>query len=176
MSKTLDNGMICDSEQSVDAVDDIYEEVKKELQYRGAYILNNEEAEKVAKIILVERGGVSAVNPAIVGQPAYKIAEIAGISVPKDAKVLIGEEKEVAVENPFAHEKLSPVLALYRAADFNDAFQKAHDLVLLFVAGHTSVLFTDESKIERIDKFAPTMPKVRLLINTLSSQSTTGAL
>ena len=151
MSKTFDNGMICASEQSVVAVDSIYDEVKKELQYRGAYILNDEEAEKVAKIILVERGGVSAVNPAIVGQPAYKIAEIAGISVPKDAKVLIGEEKEVAVENPFAHEKLSPVLALYRAADFNDAVQKAHDLVLLGGAGHTSVLYTDERKKERID-------------------------
>ena len=176
MSKTFDNGMICASEQSVVAVDDIYEEVKKELQYRGAYILNNEEAEKVAKIILVERGGVSAVNPAIVGQPAYKIAEIAGISVPKDAKVLIGEEKEVAVENPFAHEKLSPVLALYRAADFNDAVQKAHDLVLLGGAGHTSVLYTDERKKERIDKFATTMPTGRILINSPSSQGGIGDL
>ena len=176
MSKTFDNGMICASEQSVVAVDSIYDEVKKELQYRGAYILNDEEAEKVAKIILVERGGVSAVNPAIVGQPAYKIAEIAGISVPKDAKVLIGEEKEVAVENPFAHEKLSPVLALYRAADFNDAVQKAHDLVLLGGAGHTSVLYTDERKKERIDKFATTMPTGRILINSPSSQGGIGDL
>lgn len=176
MSKTFDNGMICASEQSVVAVDSIYDEVKKELQYRGAYILNDEEVEKVAKIILVERGGVSAVNPAIVGQPAYKIAEIAGISVPKDAKVLIGEEKEVAVENPFAHEKLSPVLALYRAADFNDAVQKAHDLVLLGGAGHTSVLYTDERKKERIDKFATTMPTGRILINSPSSQGGIGDL
>ena len=176
MSKTFDNGMICASEQSVVAVDSIYDEVKKELQYRGAYILNDEEAEKVAKIILVERGGVSAVNPAIVGQPAYKIAEIAGISVPKDAKVLIGEEKEVAVENPFAHEKLSPVLALYRAADLNAAVQKAHDLVLLGGAGHTSVLYTDERKKERIDKFATTMPTGRILINSPSSQGGIGDL
>ena len=176
MSKTFDNGMICASEQSVIAVDSVYEEVKKELQYRGAYLLNKEEAEKVAKIILIERGGVSAVNPAIVGQPAYKIAELAGVKVPVDAKVIIGEETEVAEENPFAHEKLSPILALYRATDFEDAVKKAHDLVILGGAGHTSVLYTDERKQDRINKFAKTLPTGRILINSPSSQGGIGDL
>ncbi|MCD8024300.1 MAG: bifunctional acetaldehyde-CoA/alcohol dehydrogenase [Candidatus Gastranaerophilales bacterium] len=176
MSKTFDNGMICASEQSVVAVEEIYEEVKKEFAYRGAYILNNDEAEKVAKIILIERGGQTAVNPAIVGQPAYKIAELAGIEVPKDAKVLIGEENEVAIENPFAHEKLSPLLALYKAKDFNEAVEKAHDLVLLGGAGHTSVLYTDERKKDRIEAFAKKLPTGRILINSPSSQGGIGDL
>ncbi len=176
MSKTFDNGMICASEQAVVAVDSVYDRVREELQYRGAYILSEEEAQKVAKIILVERGGTTAVNPAIVGQSAYKIAELAGISVPKEAKVLIGEEKEVAIENPFAHEKLSPVLALYRAKDFNDAVEMAHDLVILGGAGHTSVLYTDERKQDRINAFAKRLPTGRILINSPSSQGGIGDL
>ncbi len=176
MSKTFDNGMICASEQSVIAVEEIYDKVKAELQYRGAYVLNDDEAKKVAKIILVDRGGQTAVNPAIVGQPACKIAELAGVKVPADTKVIIGEETEVAAENPFAHEKLSPVLALYKAKDFNRAVDMAHDLVMLGGAGHTSVLYTDERKQDRINIFATKLPTGRILINSPSSQGGIGDL
>ena len=140
MSKTFDNGMICASEQSVIIVSDVYEQVKKEFQYRGAYVLSKEEADKVASIILTPAGSV---NPKIVGQPAHTIAELAGIKVHENTKVLIGEEKEVAVENPFAHEKLSPLLAMYKAKNFEDAVEKAHDLVMLGGAGHSAALYTD---------------------------------
>ncbi len=173
MSKTFDNGMICASEQSIVAVKDVYEEVKKELQYRGAYILSAKEAEKVAKIILTEAGSV---NPAIVGQPAYKIAELAGVKVPESAKVIVGEETEVAVENPFSHEKLSPILALYKAKDYEKAVDMAHDLVLLGGAGHTSVLYTDARTQDRINYFATKLPTGRLLINSPSSQGGIGDL
>lgn len=173
MSKTFDNGMICASEQSIVCVKDVYEEVKKELQYRGAYILSDKEAEKVAKIILTEAGSV---NPKIVGQPAYKIAELAGVTVPESAKVIIGEETEVNVANPFAHEKLSPVLALYKAKDFNQAVEMANDLVILGGAGHTSVLYTDARTQDRINYFAEQLPTCRLLINSPSSQGGIGDL
>lgn len=173
MSKTFDNGMICASEQSIVCVKDVYDEVKKELEYRGAYILNDKEAEKVAKIILTEAGSV---NPKIVGQPAHVIAELAGVSVPESAKVIIGEEKEVAVENPFAHEKLSPVLALYKAKDYEDAVQKAYDLVMLGGAGHSAALYTDERTQDRINYFAEKIPTCRLLINSPSSQGGIGDL
>lgn len=173
MSKTFDNGMICASEQSIVCVKDVYEEVKKELQYRGAYILSDKEAEKVAKIILTEAGSV---NPKIVGQPAYKIAELAGVTVPESAKVIIGEETEVNVSNPFAHEKLSPVLALYKAKDFNQAVEMAHELVILGGAGHTSVLYTDARTQDRINYFAEQLPTCRLLINSPSSQGGIGDL
>ena len=173
MSKTFDNGMICASEQSIVCVKDVYEEVKKELQYRGAYILNDKEAEKVSKIILTEAG---TVNPKIVGQPAYKIAELAGVEVPKSAKVIIGEEKEVDVSNSFAHEKLSPVLALYSAKDYEDAVQKAYDLVIIGGAGHSAALYTDARTQERIDYFAKKIPTCRLLINSPSSQGGIGDL
>ncbi len=173
MSKTFDNGMICASEQSIVAVKDVYEEVKKELEYRGAYILSAKEAEKVSKIILTEAGSV---NPAIVGQPAYKIAELAGVKVPESAKVIVGEETEVAVENPFSHEKLSPILALYKAKDFEKAVDMAHDLVLLGGAGHTSVLYTDARTQDRINYFATKLPTGRLLINSPSSQGGIGDL
>ena len=173
MSKTFDNGMICASEQSIIAVKDVYEEVKKELAYRGAYILNENEAEKVAGIILTQEGSV---NPKIVGQPAYKIAELAGFEVPVDTKVLVGEEVEVAIENPFAHEKLSPVIALYCADTFEKAVEIAHDLVLLVGAGHTSVLHTDERTKDRINYFATKLPTGRLLINSPASQGGIGDL
>ncbi len=173
MSKTFDNGMICASEQSIVAVKEVYDAVKKELQYRGAYILKKEEAEKLAKIILTEAG---TVNPAIVGQPAYKIAELAGFEVDKKTKVLVGESKKVDVKDPFAHEKLSPVLALYKAEDFEHAVNMAHDLVLLGGAGHTSVLYTDPRTQERISKFAKTLPTGRLLVNCPSSQGAIGDL
>ena len=173
MSKTFDNGMICASEQSVIIVEDVYETVKKEFEYRGAYMLNADEAAKVAKIILTEAG---TVNPAIVGQPAYKIAELAGISVDKDVKVLIGEENEVDINNPFAHEKLSPILAMYKAKNFEDAVEKAHKLVLIGGAGHSAALYTDERVQDRINLFAETIPTCRLLINSPSSQGGIGDL
>ncbi len=172
LSKTFDNGMICASEQSIVAVKDVYDAVKAELAYRGAYILNAEEAEKVAKIILTEKG----LNAGIVGQPAYKIAEMAGISVPENAKVLVGEETEVNASNPFAHEKLSPILALYKAEDFEEATDMAYNLVMIGGAGHTSVLYTDERTQERINKFGKKLPTGRILINSPSSHGGIGDL
>lgn len=173
MSKTFDNGMICASEQSIVCVKDVYDEVKKELTYRGAYILNKTEAKKVSDIILTEAGSV---NPKIVGQPAYKIAKMAGISVPKSVKILVGEEKEVDISNPFAHEKLSPILALYKAKSFENAVEMANDLVLLGGAGHTSVLYTDARTQDRINYFAEKLPTCRLLINSPSSHGGIGDL
>mgnify|MGYP004653765469 CR=1 FL=1 len=173
MSKTFDNGMICASEQSVIVADEIYDEVKKEFQYRGAYMLNADEAKSVSKVILTEQG---TVNPAIVGQPASKIAEIAGISVDSDTKVLIGEEDEVSIENPFAHEKLSPILAMYRASSYEDAVEKAHKLVMIGGAGHSAALYTDARVSDRINYFAKKIPTCRLLINSPSSQGGIGDL
>ena len=173
MSKTFDNGMICASEQSIVAVKDVYEQVKKELKYRGAYLLNKEEYSKVAKIILTEAG---TVNPAIVGQPAYKIAELAGFKVDEKVKVLVGESKKVDVKDSFAHEKLSPVLALYKADNFEKAVEMAHDLVLLGGAGHTSVLYTDTRTQDRVNEFAKKLPTGRLLVNCPASQGAIGDL
>ena len=172
LSKTFDNGMICASEQSVIVVDEVYEEVKKEFEYRGAYILNPEEREKVGKTV-IQNGRV---NAAIVGQPASKIAEVAGITVPEDTKVLIGEVTDVCEEEPFAHEKLSPVLAMYRASNFEAAVQTAYELVDFGGAGHTSVLYTDERKTDRIDYFGRRLHTCRILINTPSSQGGIGDL
>ena len=173
MSKTFDNGMICASEQSVTIIESIYEEVKKEFEYRGAYLLNAKEAEKVAKIILTPAG---TVNPAIVGQPVYKIAELAGIKVPQNAKVLVSERKSVDIKDPFAHEKLSPVLAMYKAKDFEDAVENAHELVMIGGAGHSAALYTDTRTQERVDYFAKKIPTCRLLINSPSSQGGIGDL
>lgn len=172
MSKTFDNGMICASEQAIVAVKDVYEEVKKELVYRGAYILDEKEKKKVAKTIIIN----GSLNPAIVGQPAYKIAKMAGVKVPEATKVIIGEVSEITVEEEFAHEKLSPVLALYKAKNFEDAVEKAHNLVLLGGAGHTSVLYTDERDSERINIFAKKLPTGRIMINCPSSQGAIGDL
>lgn len=173
MSKTFDNGMICASEQSVIIVDSVYEDVKKEFVYRGAYMLNAKEAEALKKIILTEKG---TVNPAIVGQPAAKIAELAGLKVPQDAKVLISEETSYDISNPFAHEKLSPVLAMYKAPDFETATDMALALINLGGLGHTSVLYTDPRDQTRIDFFANKMPTGRLLINSPASQGGIGDL
>ncbi len=172
MSKTFDNGMICASEQSVTVVKEVYDQVKKEFEYRGAYILNDKEEKKIAKIILTDRG----VNPEIVGQPAYKIAKLAGVKVPEDTKVLIGEEKDNDVKNPFAHEKLSPILALYKAKNYEEAVENAHKLVLIGGAGHSAALYTDERVQDRIDYFAKKIPTCRLLINSPSSQGGIGDL
>lgn len=172
MSKTFDNGMICASEQSVVIVDSVYDEVMKEFQYRGGYLLNKKEKEKVAKTIIID----GKLNAAIVGQPAYKIAQMAGVEVPQQAKVLMGEVTKIDLAEEFSHEKLSPVLAIYRASDFDEAVQKAYELVVLGGAGHTSVLYTDERKQDRINKFAAKLHTSRILINSPSSQGGIGDL
>ena len=173
LSKTFDNGMICASEQSVIAVAGVYDQVKKEFEERGAYILKKDEVAKVGSIILIN----GSLNAKIVGQPAYKIAELAGVTVPETAKVLIGEVESVGLEEPFAHEKLSPVLALYKAKDFDDALEKAVTLVEHGGFGHTSSLYVDEMKgKDKIEKFSAFMKTARTLINTPSSQGAIGDL
>ena len=171
LSKTFDNGVICASEQSVIVLDSIYEEVKQEFSERGAYILSEEETEKVRTCIM-KNGNI---NAAIVGQSAYTIATIAGITVPVEAKVLIGEVTRIELDEPFAHEKLSPVLAMYHAVDFNDALNKADELVRLGGFGHTSVLYTDQMKSrDRIAAFGNKMKTGRTIINMPSSQGAIG--
>ena len=173
MSKTFDNGMICASEQSVIAVNDVYDEVKNELSYRGAYILSNKEKEKLSKIILSPKGGV---NPQIVGQTAHTIASLVGINVDENVKVLIAECKKIENDDPFAHEKLSPILALYKANDFETAVSMAHNLILLGGAGHTATLHTDERNKDRINYFATNLPAGRLIVNSPASQGAIGDL
>lgn len=172
LSKTFDNGMICASEQSVIVVQDVYEDVKKEFVYRGAYLLNRKEAEALGKIILTDKG----VNADIVGQPAYKIAELAGFKVPHDAKILLAEQTDYTVKNPYAHEKLSPILTMYKADDFEKATDIALALVHLGGLGHTSVLYTDDRVQERIDMYANKMPTGRILINSPASHGGIGDL
>ena len=172
MSKTFDNGMICASEQSVIALHQVYDKVKQEFALRGAHILSASESAKLAKIILTPKG----VNPEIVGQPAVKIAKMAGISVSETTKVLISEQTSTDVSNPFAHEKLSPILTLYKASNFEEAVDKALVLVELGGMGHTSVLYTDTRKQDRVDYFALKLPTGRLLINSPSSQGGIGDL
>ena len=173
MSKTFDNGMICASEQSVIVVKDVYEKVKKEFIYRGAHLLNAEQTKKLSKIIFSEKGSV---NPAIVGQPAFKIAELAGFKVPKEAKILLVEQTSYKPDNPFAYEKLSPILTMYKATDFKKATDVALALVHLGGLGHTCVLYTDERKQDRIDFYAEKMPTGRILINTPASHGGIGDL
>ncbi len=173
MSKTFDNGMICASEQSVIAVKEVYDQVKKELEFRGAYILNQQEAEQLSKIILTEK---MTVNADIVGQSAATIAKLAGFEVPPHAKVLVSEQTSTDRTNPFAHEKLSPILALYKADNFEQATDMALELVNLGGVGHTSVLYTDSRSQERINFFATKLPTGRLLINSPSSQGGIGDL
>ena len=170
MSKTFDNGMICASEQSVVVVDAVYDEVKAEFLKRGAYILNDSERAKVAATIIQD----GKLNSAIVGQPAAKIAEMAGVKVPENAKVLIGEVSKIGKEEPFSYEKLSPCLAMYRAKDFADAMDKAKQLVLFAGAGHTSVLYTNPRNDERIKLYGDTMPTGRVMINCPSAQGAIG--
>ena len=172
-SKTFDNGMICASEQSVTAIADIYDKVKAEFISRGCHVLNDEELDKVRKIILTEAG---TVNAKIVGQPASVIAELAGISVPKNTKILIGEVTSVDISEPFAHEKLSPVLALYKAKDFDTALDMADQLVKDGGYGHTSSIYIHPSQTEKLAKFADRMKTCRILVNTPSSQGGIGDL
>ena len=172
MSKTFDNGMICASEQSVIVHKDVYDEVKKEFVYRGAYILSAKEKEKVAKTIIQD----GKLNSAIVGQPAYKIAALAGVKVPEDTKVLIGEVSKIGPEEEFSYEKLSPVLAMYKAKTFEDAVSDAAELIHFAGRGHTSVLYTAEHNRDRISHFSDQLDTGRILINTPASQGGIGDL
>lgn len=172
-SKTFDNGMICASEQSVVVLDSIYDAVKAELLRRGCYVLNAEEAEKLRGVILIN----GVLNAKIVGQTAHDIAALAGIDVPEKAKILIGEVESTELSEPFAHEKLSPVLAMYRAADFSDALQTADRLVRDGGYGHTASIYLDEvNQKEKLAAFAHAMKACRVLVNTPSSQGGIGDL
>ena len=172
-SKTFDNGMICASEQSVIVDQKIYDAVKKEFAYRGCYFLNPEETEKVRKTIIIN----GALNAKIVGQKAHTIAALAGVETPENAKILIGEVESVDIEEEFAHEKLSPVLAMYKAKNFDDAVAKAEQLIADGGYGHTSSLYVNTvTEKAKIDKFAAAMKTCRILINTPSSQGGIGDL
>ena len=171
-SKTFDNGMICASEQSVTVLDSVYDAVKAEFEYRGCYFLNEKEIKKVRKTILIN----GAVNAKIVGQTAYTIAKMAKVEVPQDTKILIGEVESVDISEEFAHEKLSPVLAMYRAKDFDDAIAKAERLVADGGYGHTASLFIDTNETEKMAKHAAAMKTCRIVINTPSSHGGIGDL
>lgn len=173
MSKSFDNGVICASEQSVIIVDEIYNQVQKRFGEQGAYFLKGKELKAVREIILINGN----INAQIVGQPAYKIAEMAGVSVPKHTKVLIGEVSSIEVDEPFAHEKLSPVLAMYKSKDFGDAVNKARQLIAMGGLGHTSILYTDQdNNNDRITEFGEKMKTGRVLINMPASQGAIGDL
>lgn len=173
LSKTFDNGMICASEQSVIVLDGVYKEVKKEFAKRGCYFLNEEETEKVRKTIIIN----GALNAKIVGQTAQTIAKLAGFDVPETTKILIGEVSSVDISEEFAHEKLSPVLAMYRAKDFDDALNKAERLIADGGFGHTSSLYIDTvTQKEKLQKFSERMKTCRVLINTPSSHGGIGDL
>ncbi len=171
-SKTFDNGMICASEQSVTVVGDIYDEVKKEFAYRGCYFLKGDELDKVRHTILIN----GALNAKIVGQSAYKIAQLSGVTVPESTKILIGEVESVDISEEFAHEKLSPVLAMYKAKDFDEAIAKAERLVADGGYGHTSSLYIHPAQKEKIMKHAEAMKTCRIVINTPSSHGGIGDL
>ena len=172
-SKTFDNGMICASEQSVIVLDKVYDKVKKEFIDRGCYLLNKEETEKVRKTIIIN----GSLNAKIVGQPAYKIAELSGINVPESTKILIGEVESVDLSEEFAHEKLSPVLAMYRASNFEDALDKAEQLIADGGYGHTSSVYLDTvNEKGKLDAFSSRMKTCRILVNTPSSHGGIGDL
>lgn len=172
-SKTFDNGMICASEQSVIILNSIYDKVKQEFIDRGCYVLNSEETEKVRKTIIIN----GALNSKIVGQKAHKIAELAGVEVPENTKILIGEVESVDLSEEFAHEKLSPVLAMYRANSFDEAVEKAEQLIEDGGLGHTASLYVNtHTGTEKIEKFSHKMKTARILINTPSSQGGIGDL
>lgn len=172
-SKTFDNGMICASEQSVIVLENIYDTVKSEFAARGCYFLTESETEKVRKTIIIN----GALNAKIVGQPAAKIAALAGVEVPDGTKILIGEVESVELSEEFAHEKLSPVLAMYKAKDFDDALDKAERLVADGGYGHTSSVYLNEvTETEKIEKFSHRMKTCRILVNTPSSHGGIGDL
>ena len=170
-SKTFDNGMICASEQSVIVSDKIYDQVRNEFMKRGCYLLNAEQTEKIRKTIIIN----GALNAKIVGQSAYTIAKLAGIDVDENIKILVGEVESVELSEEFAHEKLSPVLAMYKASSFDDALSKAYRLIEDGGLGHTSSLYINTvTEKEKIEKFYSTMKTCRVLINTPSSQGGIG--
>ena len=170
-SKTFDNGMICASEQSVIVDCEIYDKVKEEFRQRGCYFLSKKEIEKVRKTIIIN----GAINAKIVGQSAKKIADLAKITVPRNTKILIGEVESVDSSEEFTHEKLSPVLAMYKAKNFDDALDKAESLVFDGGLGHTSSLYIDSVlEEEKINKFSNRMATCRILINTPSSHGGIG--
>ena len=172
-SKTFDNGMICASEQSVIVLESIYDAVKAEFAARGCYFLDPAETEKVRKTIIIN----GALNAKIVGQRAAKIASLAGVSVPDGTKILIGEVESVELSEEFAHEKLSPVLAMYKAKDFDDALDKADRLVADGGYGHTSSVYLNEmTEKEKLGKFASRMKTCRILVNTPSAHGGIGDL
>lgn len=172
-SKTFDNGMICASEQSVIVLDAVYERVKKEFLARGCYFLDPAETEKVRKTILIN----GALNAKIVGQSAFTIAKLAGVSVPEQTKILIGEVESVELSEEFAHEKLSPVLAMYRAKSFGEALDKAERLIADGGYGHTSSVYLDAvTQRDKLNRFAARMKTCRILVNTPSSHGGIGDL
>ena len=172
-SKTFDNGMICASEQSVIVDKKVYKAVKEEFAYRGCYFLNQSETEKVRKTIIIN----GALNAKIVGQKAHTIAALAGVTVPEETKILIGEVTSVDLSEEFAHEKLSPVLAMYKAEDFEDALSKAEHLIADGGFGHTSSLYINvETQADKIAEFSERMKTCRCLINTPSSHGGIGDL
>ena len=172
-SKTFDNGMICASEQSVIVLDKVYDAVKEEFAQRGCYFLDREETEKVRKTIIINGG----LNAKIVGQKACRIADLAGVKVPEGTKILIGEVESVDISEEFAHEKLSPVLAMYRAKNINDAFDKAEHLIADGGYGHTSSIYLNATtERAKLAEFENRMKTCRILVNTPSSQGGIGDL
>lgn len=172
-SKTFDNGMICASEQSVIVHQNIYDAVKAEFAERGCYFLNPEETEKVRKTIIIN----GSLNAKIVGQPAAKIAALAGVTVPTGTKIIIGEVESVDISEEFAHEKLSPVLAMYKATDIHDAFDKAEHLIADGGYGHTSSIYLNEvTEQAKLEEFTSRMKTCRILVNTPSSHGGIGDL
>ncbi len=170
MSKTFDNGMICASEQAIVVLESVYDAVKAEFEKRGCVFLSEKDRKKLKNVIFVD----GKLNAGIVGQPAYKIAEMAGIKVPTETKILIAESDEICDANPFAHEKLSPVLGFFKAKTFEDAVKMAQELIVLGGAGHTSVLYTSEKNRDRIALFSDTLTTARTLINMPASQGAIG--
>ena len=172
-SKTFDNGMICASEQSVIVHEKVYAKVRKEFADRGCYFLDPEETEKVRKTIIIN----GALNAKIVGQKPVKIAALAGVTVPEETKILIGEVESVDISEEFAHEKLSPVLAMYKAKNFEDALKKAEQLIADGGYGHTSSVYLNAvTEKEKLDEFSERMKTCRILVNTPSSQGGIGDL
>jgi len=170
-SKTFDNGMICASEQSTIVIKDIYDKVKTEFLNRGCYFLNDDEKEKVRKTILIN----GSLNAKIVGQSAFRIAELSGVTVPEGTKILIGEVESTDLSEEFAHEKLSPVLAMYKADDIQDAFSKAEKLIADGGYGHTSSIYLDvQTQQDKLEEFQKRMKTCRVLVNTPSSQGGIG--
>lgn len=173
LSKSFDNGVICASEQAVLVMEEIYDEVRREFAERGAYILKKAEVDKVRKVILTN----GSLNANIVGQSAYKIAEMAGVKVPEETKIIIGEVESVELEEAFSHEKLSPVLAMYKVKTFDEALTKAVRLVELGGYGHTSSLYTHRTmSADRIAKFGAAMKTGRIIVNMPAAQGAIGDL